>query len=156
MQYRKYGTGIRNALMKKEFLVSKGEIVNKPSKQGNSFFQPKSNSYASINSSDISYNKFPSSTPSCPQDLGHDLSIISEEIEALDKITNQNLQCITRDHPKECVNIETQTGDVSFAEYVDSEVGPMTIYLLRWQIKVQRLIATAINLQAHSAKLSLC
>ena len=34
-------------------------------------------------------------------------------------------------------------------------LGPMTIYLLRWKIKVQRLIATAINLQAHSAKLFL-
>ena len=83
----------------------------------------KGKGYASVNSSDISYNQFPSSTPSCPQDLGHDLSIISEEIEALDKTINQSLQCITRDPPKECVSIETQTGDVSFAEYVDSGVG---------------------------------
>ena len=72
-------------------------------------------------SSDISYNQFPSSTPSCPQNLGHDLSIISEEIEALDKIINENLQCITRDSTKEC--IETQTGGLSSTEYVDSGVG---------------------------------
>ena len=104
-------------------LEIKGEIVNKPSKKGNSFFLSKSNSYASVNSSDISYNQFPSSTPSCPQNLGHDLSIISEEIEALDKIINQSLQCITRDSTKECVSIETQTGGVSFTEYVDSGVG---------------------------------
>ena len=103
-------------------LEIKGEIVNEPSK-GNSFFLSKSNFYASVNSSDISYNQFPSSTPSCPQNLGHDLSIISEEIEALDKIINQNLQFITRDPPKECVSIETQTGDVSSTEYVDSGFG---------------------------------
>ena len=40
-----------------------GEIVNKPTKKGNSFFLSKSNSYASVNSSDIFYNQFPSSTP---------------------------------------------------------------------------------------------
>ena len=101
----------------------KGEIVNKSSKKGNSFFLLKSNSYASVKSSDISYNQFPSSPPSCPQDLGHDLSIISEEIEVLDKTINQSLQCITRDPPKECVSIESQTGDVSSTEYVDSGVG---------------------------------
>ena len=104
-------------------LEIKGEIVNKPSKKGNSSFLSKSNSYASVNSSDISYNQFPSSTPSCPQNLGHDLSIISEEIEALDKIINQSLQCITRDPIKVCVSIETQTGNVSSTEYVGSEVG---------------------------------
>ena len=84
---------------------------------------PKSNSYATVNSSDLSYNQFPSSNPSCPQNLGHDLSIISEEIEALDKIINQTLQCITRDPPMKCVSIETQAGDVSSTEYVDSGVG---------------------------------
>ena len=84
---------------------------------------PKSNLYASANSSDISYNQFLSSTPSCPEKLEHDLSIITEEIEALDKIINQSLQCITRDSTKECVSIETQTGDVSSTEYVDSGVG---------------------------------
>ena len=143
----KYGTGFRNVLMKKRIfsfvresldgneiaestfwerlrtLEIEGEIVNKPSKKGNSFFLPKSNSYASINSSDISYSQLPSSTPSCPQDFAHDLSIISKEIEALDKVMNQSLQCITRDPSKECVSIETQTGDVSSVEYVDSEVG---------------------------------
>ena len=60
------------------------------SKKGNSVFLSKSNSYVSVNSGDISYNQFPSSTRSCPQNLGHHLSIISEEIEALDKIINQN------------------------------------------------------------------
>ena len=94
-------------------LEIEGEIFKKPSKKGNSFILPKSNSYVSVNSSDISYNQFPSSTPSCPQDLGRDLSIISEEIEALDKKNNQSFQCITRDPPKECVSIEKQTGDVS-------------------------------------------
>ena len=96
---------------------------NKPSKKGNSFVLPKSNSYASVNSSDISYNQSPSSTTSHPQNLGHDLSIISEEIESLDKIINQNLQFITRDPPTECVSIETQTGDASSTEYVDSAFG---------------------------------
>ena len=104
-------------------LEIEGEIINKPSKKGNSFFLWKSNSYASVNSSEISCNQFPSSIPSCPQNLGHDLSIISEEIEALDKIINQSLQCITRDSTKECVSIETQTGGVSSTEYVDSGVG---------------------------------
>ena len=104
-------------------LEIEGEIISKPSKMGNSFFLSKSNLYASVNSSDISCNQFPSSTPSCPQNLGHDLSIISEEIEALDKIINQSLQCITRDSTKECVSIETQTGGVSSTEYVDSGVG---------------------------------
>ena len=104
-------------------LEIKGGIVNKPSKKGNSFFLSKSNSYASVNSSDISYNQFPCSTPSCPQNLGHDLSIISEEVEALDKIINQSLQYITRDSTKECVSTETQTGGVSSTEYVDSGVG---------------------------------
>ena len=104
-------------------LEIEGEIIIKPSKKENSSFLPKSNLYASINSSDVSYNQFPSSTPLCPQDLGYDLSIISEEIEALDKTINQSLQCITRDPPKECISIKTQTGDVLSAEYVDSGVG---------------------------------
>ena len=104
-------------------LEIEGEIINKPSKKGNSFFLWKSNSYASVNSSEISCNQFPSSIPSCPQNLGHDLSIISEEIEALDKIIDLSLQCITRDPTKECVSIETQMGDESSTEYVDSGVG---------------------------------
>ena len=61
-------------------LEIKPKIVNKPSKKGNSFFLSKSNSYASVKSSHISYNQFPSSTPSRPQNLGHDLSIISEKL----------------------------------------------------------------------------
>ena len=104
-------------------LEIEGEIVNKPPKKGNYFFLPKSDSFASVNSGDISYNQFPSSTTSCPQDLGHDLSIISEEIEVLDKIINQSLQRTTRDPPKECVSIETQTGEASSADYVDSGIG---------------------------------
>ena len=91
-------------------------------KKGNSFFLSESNSYASVNFSDISYDQFPSSTPSCPQNLGHDLSIISEDIEALDKIINQSLQCITRDSTKECVSTETHMGVLSCTEYVDSGV----------------------------------
>ena len=104
-------------------LEVKGEIVNKPQKKGNSFFLSESNSYASVNSGDISYNHFPSSTPSCPQNLRHDLSIISEEVEALDKIINQSLQCISRDSIKKPVSIEAQTGGVTSTEYVDSWVG---------------------------------
>ena len=87
-------------------LEIEGEIVNKPSKKENSFSLAKSNSYASVNSSDISYNQFPGSSPSCPQDLGHGLFIIREETKAPDKTINQGLQCITRDRPKECVSIE--------------------------------------------------
>ena len=88
-------------------LKIKVEIVNKPSKKGNSFFLSESNSYASSNSSDISYNRFLSSTPSCHRNSEHGLSITNEEIESLDKIINQILQCITRDSTKECVSIET-------------------------------------------------
>ena len=99
------------------------KIVNKSTKKGNPFFLPKSSTYVSVNSSETSYSQFPSSTPSCFQDLEHDLSIISEEIEALDKIINQSLQCITRDPPQECVSIEHKTGEISSAEYIDSEVG---------------------------------
>ena len=104
-------------------LEIEAEILNNPWKKGNFFFLPKKNSFTSVDPSDISYNQFSSSTPSCPQNLGHDLSIISEEIEALDKIINQSLQCITRDSTKEFVNIETQAGGVSSTEYVDSGVG---------------------------------
>ena len=95
-------------------LEIEGKIVSKSSK---------SNLYASVNSSDISYSQFPSSIPCCPQDFAHDLSIFSEEIEALDKIINQSLQCITQDPPKEYVSTETQTDDVSSGEYVDSGIG---------------------------------
>ena len=45
------------------------KIVNKPSKKGSSFFFPKSNSYTTLNASNISYNRFTRSTPSCLQDL---------------------------------------------------------------------------------------
>ena len=93
-------------------LEIEAEILNNPWKKGNFFFLPKKNSFTSVDPSDISYNQFSSSTPSCPQNLGHDLSIISEEIEALDKIINQSLQFITRDPTMECASIETQTGDV--------------------------------------------
>ena len=79
--------------------------------------------------------------PSCPQDVGHDLSTISEEIEALD-----DNKCITRDPPKECVSIEKQTGDASSEKKWTTGLGSMIICLLRWQIKVQRLTATPINL----------
>ena len=106
-----------------ERLKIKVEIVNKPSKKGNSFFLSKSNLYASVNCSDISYNHFPKSTLSSPQNLRHDLSIISEVIEALDKIIKQTLWCITRDSTKKCVTIETQAGGVSSTEYLDSGVG---------------------------------
>ena len=82
-------------------LEIEGEIANKPSKKGNSFFSSKCNSYTSVNSSDISYNQFPSSTPSCPQNLGHDLSVIIEESEALNKIISQSLQYITQDPTEE-------------------------------------------------------
>ena len=98
------------------------KIINIPSKKENSLFLPKSNMYASIDISDISYSQFLSRTASCPQDLGHDLSIISGEIETVDRVINQSLQCITRYPPYECVNHETQTGDVLSAEYVDSGV----------------------------------
>ena len=104
-------------------LEIKVEIVNKPSKKGNSFFLSKSNLYAIVNCSDISYNYFPKSTLSSPQNLRHDLSIISEVIEALDKIIKQTLWCITRDSTKKCVTIETQAGGVSSTEYLDSGVG---------------------------------
>ena len=84
------GSKIAESTFSKRFatLEIKREIVNKPSKKENSFFLSKNNSHASANSNDISYNQFPRRTPSYPQNLGHDLSIISEEIEALDKIIN--------------------------------------------------------------------
>ena len=57
------------------------------------------------------------------ENLGHELFIISEEIEALDKIINQSLHCITGSSTKECVIIEAQRGGISSIEYVDSVVG---------------------------------
>ena len=96
------------------------EIVDKPLKKGNSSFLSKSNSYASVNSSDISYNPFPSSTPLCPQDLRHDSSIISEEIETLDKIikTSSVFQTFLRN-----VLALQHKWVISSAEHVDSGVG---------------------------------
>ena len=38
-------------------LEIKGEVVNEPSKKGSSLFLSESNSYTSVNSSDISYNQ---------------------------------------------------------------------------------------------------
>ena len=103
-------------------LEIEGKIVNKPSEKGN-FSLPKSNLYVCVNSSDISSCQFPSSKLSFPQDLRHDLSITSREIETVSKTSNQSLQCITRVPPRECVSTETQAGDVSSAEYVDYAVG---------------------------------
>ena len=84
---------------------------------------PKRNSYISVNSSDVSYNQFPSSTFSFPQDLENDLSIVSEELEALVKTIDQNLQYIIRDPPKVSTSIETQTDAVSSGKYADPGVG---------------------------------
>ena len=82
---------------------------------------PKSIPYVTVNINDIPYRQFPSSPSSCPQDLGKNLSIISEEIYTLDKIIEHSLQCITRDTPKECVlQTSNTTSDVSPAEYVYS------------------------------------
>lgn len=68
--------------------------------------------YIIVNINDIRYSH-------CSQDLGNNLSIISEEIYTLDKIIKHSLQCITRDTPKECVlQTSNTTSDVSYAEYV--------------------------------------
>ena len=112
-------------------LEIKGEIVNKPPKKGNSFFLSERNSYASVNSSDISYSQFPSSTPSCPQNLGHYLSIISEEIEALDKIIKVSsalLETLLRNvlalkHKRVAYHLQNM--------WIPG-LGPMTIYFLWW------------------------
>ena len=126
-------------------LEIKGEIVNKPSKKGNFFFLLGSNSYTSVDSSDISYNQFPSSAPSYPQNLGHDLSIISEEIEALDKIIKVSsalLETLLRN----VLALKHKRVAYHLQNMLISGLGPMTIYILWWQIKVQRMIAIAINL----------
>ena len=126
-------------------LEIKGEIVNKPSKKGNYFFLSKSNWYASFNSSDISYNQFLSSTPLCPQNLGHDSSIISEEIEALDKIFKAS-RALLETLLKNVLALKHKRVVYHLQSMWIPGLGPMTIYFLWWQIKVQRLIATAINL----------
>ena len=58
-------------------LEIQGKIINKPLRKRNSFSLPKNNPYVSASTSNVSYNQFPSSTPSYPQDLGHDLSFIN-------------------------------------------------------------------------------
>ena len=104
-------------------MKSRGKLLINHEEKGNSFFLPKSNTYVSVNFSKIFYNQFPGSTLSCPQNLGPDLPIISEEAEALGKMINQSIQCITRDLSQQSVSIETQTRDVSSTEYVDFGVG---------------------------------
>ena len=69
-----------------KILEKEGKIINKPSKKGNSFFLPKSNLNSSFNINDRSVRKFPSSTPPCSQDFCHELSLISEGTDSLDKI----------------------------------------------------------------------
>ena len=89
-----------------------GKIINKSSKKWNFFLLPISIPYIIVNINRIRYSH-------CSQDLGNNLSIISEEIYTLDKIIKHSLQCITRDTPKECVlQTSNTTSDVSYAEYV--------------------------------------
>ena len=83
-------------------MKSRGKLLINHEEKENSSFLPKSRTYVSVNSSKIFYNQFPSSAPSCPQNLGPDLP---------------------RDLPQQSVSIETQTRDVSSTEYVDFGVG---------------------------------
>ena len=106
---------------------------------------PKRNSYISVNSSDVSYNHFPSSIFSFPQDLGNDLSIISEELEALVKTIDQSLQYIIRDLPKVSTSIETQTDAVSSGKYADPGVEINNDLFVTVKYKVRRMIANVIN-----------
>ena len=131
----------------REHLKSRWKLlVNKPSKNWNSFFLSKSNSWVSVNSSDISYDQFSSSTSSCPQDLGYDLSFISEEIETLDEIINHGLQCITRDLLQNMLALKDKRVTDHLQNMLTPGLGLMTIYLLWWQIKIRRMIVSAINL----------
>ena len=69
-----------------EILEKEGKVINKPSMKGNSFFLPKGNLNSSCNINDRSVRQFPISTPPCSQDFCNELSLISEEIDSLDKI----------------------------------------------------------------------
>ena len=89
--------------------------------------------------------------------LGHDLSIISEEIEALDEIIKAS-SVLLENLPRNVLALKHKrvTYYLQNICILTPGLGPMAMYLLRWQVKVQRLIATAISLEAHSTKLSLC
>ena len=98
-------------------------------KKCNSFFLSESNSYASVNFSDISYDQFPSSTPSCPQNLGHDLSIISEDIVALDKkikVPSALLETLLRN----VLALQHKRVSYHLQNMWIPEFGPITVYLL--------------------------
>ena len=87
--------------------------------------------------------------------LGHDVSIISEEIEALDEIIKAS-SVLLENLPRNVLALKHKRVTYYLQNILTPGLGPMAMYFIRWQVKVQRLIATAMNLEAHSTKLSLC
>ena len=51
------------------------------------------------------------------------MSLISEEIDSLDKIINQSIQSLKQDNPNKYVSIKTQTCNKLSADYIDIAVG---------------------------------
>ena len=102
--------------------------MNKLSKKGYSFFLPKGNLNSKFNINDRSSRKFPSSTPPCSQDFCHELSLISEEIDSMDKIINQSIESFRQDNPNEYVSIEAQTCNQLSADYINIAVGPNDVF----------------------------
>ena len=86
--------------------------------------------------------------------LKHDLSIISEEIEALDEIIKAS-SVLLENLPRNVLALKHKRVTYYLQNICILTPG-LAMYFLRWQVKVQRLIATATNSEAHSTKLSLC
>ena len=57
------------------------------------------------------------------RDFFHGLSLISEEIDSLDKIINQSIEIPRQDNPNEYVSIETQTCHKLSKDYIDTAIG---------------------------------
>ena len=111
-----------------KILEKEGKIINKLSKKGYSFFLPKGNLNSKFNINDRSSRKFPSSTPPCSQDFCHELSLISEEIDSMDKIVNQSIESFRQDNPNEYISIEAQTCNQLSADYINIAVGPNDVF----------------------------
>ena len=58
------------------------------------------------------------------RDFFRGLSLISEEIDSLDKIINQSIESPRQDNPNECVSIETLTCHKLSKDYIDIAIGP--------------------------------
>ena len=120
-------------------MKSRGKNINKLSKKGNSFILPKSNP--------LLLTIYPT-----VKSLVVPLSVL-KIIETLDKIINQSLHCINRDLLRNVLALKHKRVTYHLPNMLTPGLEPMTIYLLRWQIKLRRLIASAINLTRETISL---